>query len=289
MSALQNPHSVLYTRRIKYGSLGKTYYGVTCFTLTSYAQGSKLGMFDNEIIWMTNGIAEEISPYEIQPGDALQLIYDRETFGNPYEGGEFYQHCILIHNIQKDRQGRITTVTLAEAAPPYCRLHTHTFSNFISNYINGTYKYKVYRKTKRTDFGYYIQSEFVKGYPDENLPTVTYPDIMPEYGDRACIEAGTDVVVNVINTGIYNAINIYKNNVLIETKTTIADFTINNIEYGTYKFEITDGTNSSESTLIVADINGTYDSETKRITFSSANATPVFAASYITGTSLKGV
>ncbi len=291
MSALQNPRSVLYTRRIKYGDLGKSYYGITCFTFTSYASGSKLGMFDNEITRMTDGTDVEISPYQIEIGDMLELIYDRETLPDPYDTTKQQpaQHTFLVYDIKKDSQGRITNVTLAQASPPFATKNSMPFSVFLSSYVYGGLKYKVYKMDKRLDYGSYEKNNQVKGYSDEVLIPDTYPDIMPEYGDRACVEAGTDVVINIINSRTYNAINVYKDNVLIDTKTTIEDFTMSDIDYGTYRFEITDGTNSSESTLIVADVQGTYNEQTKQITFSSENATPVFAASYITGSPLKGV
>ena len=291
MSALQNPRSVLYTRRIKYGTLGKTYYGITCFTFTSYSAGSQLGTFDNEISRMFDGSNVEISPYEIQPGDALQQIYDRETLPDPSSSEtQPHQHCILIYDVFKDAFGRIRTVQLAEATPPLTVIHDPiNFSNFISSYITGGYKYKVYRKNGRLDYGAYKAINDVKGYEDEEPAEVVYPDIMPEYGDKACIETGTTVAINVINAKSYTQIQIIKNGTVIETKDSISDFNMPSMSAGTYKFRLTDGTNTSESSLIVADVNGSYDANTKKVTFSSSNATPVFAASYITSSDLKGV
>ena len=163
-----------------------------------------------------------------------------------------------------------------------------SFNNMVNTYIKQQ-GYKVYRSDNRRDFGFYEPVNVVKGYDDEILTEITYPDIMPEYGDRACIEEGTDVVINVIDTGSYTAINVYKDNVLIDTKSTIEDFTMSDIAAGAYKFELTDGTNTSESTLIVADVNGTYDAETHKVTFESSNATPVFVAAYAISGTNKGV
>ena len=107
---------------------------------------------------------------------------------------------------------------------------------------------------------------------------------MSEYGDKACIEAGIDVVINVINSKTYNAINIYRNisgeDVLIDTKTDIEDFTISDIQYGKYTFELTDGTNTSQSTLIAVGMTCSYDKETKRVDFSSENAEAVSVQDY---------
>lgn len=286
MSALQNPRSVLYTRIMNIGTpqLCTTYYGLTCFTFTSYSCGRGLGKWDNAIASKYNGEDIEISPYDIQPGDTLECMIDRETIPEPASSRPG-MHTMLIYDVIRDNYGRITRVVLAEGNIPTARINAPiTFSEFLNDYVynSPSYNYRVYRKAQN-DFGAYESVDVVKGYPDEELPTIVYPDIMPEYGDKACVEAGEDVVINVINARSYNAIKIYKNDTLIDTKTTIADFTMIAMTYGTYKFVITDGTNSSESTLIVADVNATYDSTTKVLTFSSANATPMFAASYRVG------
>ena len=295
LSAINNPRSVLYTRRIEYGSLGKSYYGSTCFTYTSYATGSRLGYFDNELTHVYDleygGEYEEISPYDVEPGDCFILMTDRE---DNTRGGN---HTLYIHDIYKDKEGRIKVLTVGQLKPPTAVIGAEPFAvNAAGLFQNHSQHYRAYkvgrrrdRKTGNIDYGTYDQYSFVQGYEDE-IPTIpTYPDIMPEYGDKACIEAGEDVVINVIDATGYNTINVYKDDQLIDTRSQITDFTISDIAYGTYRFEMTGTDKTTESFLIVADVHATYNPDSKVITFSSANATPCFVTSYYVSGGSKGV
>lgn len=274
MSAVNNPRSVLYKRIITTGTLGATYYGVVCDSYVSYACGVK-GAYKN--INNLHPLCEKISPYAVEPGCILM-------YGDDYEI-QSSAHALVINDVYKDEFGRIDTLDTTEAAPSF--VHHNGFMEF-ETFINSTCKtYDVY-KFKEADGVGYEASPFVKGYPTEKLEDVVFPDIMPEYGDKACVEAGTNVVINVVNPKAYNLIQVYKDNELIDQRNSMADFTISNIAYGTYRFVITDGTNTSESYLIAADVHGSYDPNTHVVTFSSANATPINVESYCTEDSRPG-
>ena len=277
MSAVQNPRSVLYKRIITTGHLGATYYGVVCGSYPAYALGFK-DRFVNPFI--ISQYCTEISQYEIQPGDLIIDTGDRETDSSN-------KHMLIITAVYYDNYGRINKVGISEARPPLVRSLTWNYSTLLTSYGPST-QYKFYRYNDIDKCGY-SSTPLVKGYQDEVETEISYPDIMSEFGDMACIEAGLNVTINIINARNYSTIKIYKDNVLIDTKTNVSDFVISNIEYGLYRFDIVEENgnsnqvvNSSSSYLMVADVNGTYDPNTGRVTFSSVNATPIAMQSYAT-------
>jgi hypothetical protein len=71
MTALQNPRSVLYTRKIKAGTLGATYYGTVCSDFPAYSFGMKGRHIGTGVL---QSFCTEISQYEIQKGDLLYAI-----------------------------------------------------------------------------------------------------------------------------------------------------------------------------------------------------------------------
>lgn len=278
MTALANPSSVLYTRKIATGYVGASYYGQHCASFVAYANGDKGCAIDS--LGMADVYSKEISKYELQPGDMLISAQDRT------QDYSFLQHCLLVYGINRDKYGRIDTLQIVEGNFPYARYDTWT--NFSDVETKITHGYKCYRG-KTVDATPYELCDFVKGYPDETLPQFVYPDIMPEYGDKACVEAGTDVVINVINRKTYTQIKVYRGNTEIETHSEIKDFTITVGEPGKYRFVLTDGNNTSESSLIAVAVSGTYESSTGIVTFScSNNATPVAMQSYADESSKAG-
>lgn len=279
LTAIKNPRSVLYTRRIAFRPTGSTYYAGTCFNITGYAFGSHMGYFDNTYSHIDiDKDYEFVSPYDMQDGDLL------------WSGS----HVAMVVRVFRDDHGRILNYMAVQSHPPFPGSNTHKFVVDDNGYLSYQNYHDVEvcrpnkrrdRRTGRIDYGTYEIVPWVKGYDDEILEELIYPDIMPEYGDKACVEAGTDVIVNIIDGTGYSYIEIYKDDVLVETKNTIEDFTMSNISYGKYRFKMIGGSKTSESSLIAADVQGSYNNNTKIVTFSSANATPVYAAAYADSTS----
>jgi hypothetical protein len=267
MTAVKNPRSVLYTR-ISTASNSRTYYGTVCSELAHYALNLSLPYKNTSEIEEHPKIHKRKNPYGIQVGDVLMK-------GSTDEGG----HTMLITGLKKDNYGRILGVVISESVPPNIRRNeVITFDTFVRGYIGNGYGAYAYDDIDYVD---YTRLNFTQGYADEKVEDLVYPDIMPEYGDQACVEAGTDVVINVINPKTYTRIEIYKNNKILDIKDTISDFTMSDMAYGTYRFVITDGENSSESKMIVADAQGSYNESTHLVTFSSANAEPIGVAGYM--------
>ena len=284
MSALQNPNSVLYKRVIAVGTLGATYYGCVCDQYASYM----MGFVNLPYIKSREMIKQctEIGVSAIQPGDLLICTVDFD------ESDIRKGHTVVITGVYKDAYGRIKEVEISEVVNTFPKVTRRKWNDFVA-YVNGgasgqgIVPYIVCRYNKVNDI-LYTPCEFVKGYPDDGIENVVFPDIMPEYGDKATVEAGTDVAINVINAKSYTSIKVYKNDALIDTKA-VANFTMSNIAHGTYRFDITDGTNTSSSYLIAGDVHGEYNTETHVVTFSSANCTPYLAESYASSGSQIGM
>ncbi|MBP5163290.1 MAG: hypothetical protein ILP16_09995, partial [Spirochaetales bacterium] len=231
MTAIHNPRSVIYTRTSPTPN-SKTYYGTVCSSLVCYGWdlpiyrlgrlliGSETDLIisdhDPNFAVCSNPHTHRVSLQQVQIGDLLQSA----------------SHSIVVVGVKKDQFGRVTKLRLAESVERNCILHDYiTLTQFKQNYS----QYEFWRYDKLGDADY-EKSDYVIGYSDETLPdSITYPDIMCEYGDKAVIEAAQDVLINVLDTSGYSSINVYKNGTVIETKSTLADFTISNIEYGTYK------------------------------------------------------
>lgn len=282
LSAIENPKSVLYTRRITFRKAGTTYYGGTCFTLTSYAFGSRLGYHDNTYAHIeVDKDYTEYSPYDLQDGDLL------------YSGS----HVIMAGRVYRDEYGRIINYVMMQHMAPFPRISTQAFDVLEDGYLRagGThedpqYKMRVFRPNTRIDrrtgmydYGSYEPLPCVKGYADEVITPYTFPDIMPEYGDKACIstvEAENGVNINVLNSEGYTSIKVYKDEELIDTLA-VEDFNTGALSYGTYEFKLVGSNKSSSSYLIVVDFDGTtYDSENARVKVKSRNAEAVYAAAY---------
>lgn len=270
-TALKNPRSVLYTR-ICTAANARTYYGLACSGFANYVFSLPLPLKKTAFLRDYSRIHKRASAYGVQIGDMLIRVD-----GN---GGG---HTALVTKISKDTYGRIKTLDISEATPTNARVNRAvTFTAFLTDWIGEGYDVYYYDDV---DCVGYEPLSFVQGYPDETVEDIVPPDIMPEYGDKACVETGKTVRINVINARAYTAIKIYKKTTgsytLIDTKNTIEDFEMSfgNDDYGTYKFELTDGTNSSVSYLIVADVhNCTYQNGI--ITFSPHYATPVGVTGY---------
>ena len=257
-TATQNPRSVLYTRKST-NSNSKTYYGTVCSALFDYLYGLSFAYNTDYMVASDEYVEKDI--YNIEVGDVI--VND--------------VHAIAITEVVQDEYDRVKTIGVVQAAPPrayYTEYTPEDFKTFMDN--NG---YKLYEFVGLSDYGY-EPCQYVKGYLDETVE-MSVPDIMCEYGDKAVINAGIDVLVNVINSSGYSSINVYKNNTLVDTKGSVSDFTITNISYGTWKLELVGGNTTSVSEFIAVDTSAcALNTETGVLTFGSANATPISVGVY---------
>ena len=216
MTALHNPRSVLYTEESK-GYTGYAYYGTVCTSLVCAAWG--LPCLITTVAFPKSDIIVSKTKSEIQLGDML-------LSGT---------HAKLITGIMRDSNGTITNVQVSESTYDHCVENSYqTYSAFISSHS----AYTVYRYKKIDSADSYVPSPFFS-LADEDTKTFDYPDIMTAFGDRVTRKKGTDVTINVLSADGYSNISIYKNGILLETKSTLADFTIYAPDVGVYEVRLT--------------------------------------------------
>lgn len=263
---LHNPHSVLYTRKST-NSNSKTYVGIVCSSLVAYCLGLDFPYTTRIMRNSPDYVVHDF--WDIDIGDIMIN-----------EG-----HGILICYIEKDEYSRPITIGVVQAAPPRVYYLEYTPED-LKNFIDRN-NYEIYSFVGKADNGY-EPCQYVKGFPDEVLD-LTYPDIMSEYGDKAVIKAGENVLISVLQSAGYSSIEIYKDGTLVETKSIVDDFTIENIDYGTWEIKLVGDGVSSSTQFIAVDISGiSYDSDSKIVTFSSANATPIGINNYGANGGLDG-
>lgn len=265
MTALQNPNSYLYTVDLSDigNQNGNTYYGAVCSTLTGYA----LGIIPN---YSTHQWASIPDMEVIENQSAYGLKLCDTIVGNG--------HVVMVTDITRNKRGKIGHITITEAVNPVCKSTNFTPAELEAAYPPETYKYCRYKKLYATK---HTQSPYV-AVEDETPQTVTYnTTIIPRKGDKANWLCGTDVEIDVLQTGNYTKVEIYKNDVLLETRNIASVITLSGLGYGSYKARLTDGTNTSDWCywlMVDATASATpIGSDGKvNVTFSASNATPVW-------------
>lgn len=254
MSAIANPRSVVYTRRLTTKN-AETYYGIVCSAFVNYC----FGLSDVNLTTADYRNWEKIheKPYtSLKIGDVM------------INGG----HIILITDLIRDSYGRITNVSYTEAGSPVIRVVEGVYwHKFVEDRMSEGYKAYSYEDIENT---VYAPSPFVKGYPDDVVDEVVFPDIMSEYGDKCCLLAGESTTINVINEKDYTTITVSLNGEIVDTRTDIADFEITNLQGGEYEITLSNGSVLSTTKFFVVDVTCSYDSENHVVSFASSNAVP---------------
>jgi len=256
LSAIHNPRSVLYTRRITHNN-AKTFYGCVCSAFINYVYGESINLTTDELKDWDELTPESFMALEI--GDMLWI-----------EG-----HVKIVYDVTRDEYGRIISITVAEAGEPVVKWTCYTWDSF----LNASSNYVAYRY-KHIDGVKYTYEPAVMGFLDETPTEVVYPDIMCEYGDKVAILEGEDIAINVIDSTGYSQIQVYINNELARTITSLADFTIENAVPGNYEIRMIGGNKESVTKFIVVQASCNYDPDSHILTFSSANAVPYCVLTY---------
>lgn len=199
----------------------------------------------------------------------------KQNYVNLQSGDILYSksegHLIMIHDVFKDEYGRAKYVVYDESFMPKARQLMQKYNDFVNWRTE-----KGYIVLRNNDIGEtdYPAEPYVKGYPDETPESVPDYDIMCNYGDEAVLLEGTDVTINVLNADGYTSIAVYKDNALIQTISTLADFTLSNLEYGEYRVTMQGDNRESSTTFVIVQATCSWDANTHILTFSSANAIP---------------
>ena len=212
MSAVKNPRSVLYTEHSK-GYTGYAYYGAVCTSLVCAAWGLPC-LFTTKAFPKWNQI-EQVALTDLNVGDMVLSS----------------THARIISGVVRDSNGDITSIRTSEADYPHCV--TNQYMSYSDFYTAHSW-YTGYRYKGIPSVDAYKPTPFMRFF-DEPVSDVEYPDIMTCFGDKVTRKYGTDIVINVLDGTGYSSIKVYKDGALIDTKSTIADFTITSPGIGAYE------------------------------------------------------
>jgi hypothetical protein len=275
LTAVHNRYSLLYTENINgadnisaYGfnylaDQCATYMGVQCTTFVNYICGSK-------VVWLSHQYkyAEKMGYIENLGRPNHNKI---RLFDIIYLSG----HDMIVSDIQYNEDFSISSITVSQATTTGYKIvsSVYTASAFDNAFYNGTYK--LYR----------ISQSYNPSLSVEKLDNISYnDDICTFLGDYACFRQGDRIVINY-TAGSYTAVEIYKENTLINTLSIDAsqhsiDITSLNLTYGLYKARLTDGTNNSNYTrfeVVDCNVSLTLSEQTKcLVEFSSHNGLPIY-------------
>lgn len=224
MSAVANPNSVLYSNKSK-GYTGYAYYGTVCTSLICAAWG--LPCLITTAAFPKWDDIVEVDFTDLEIGDML--------LGNG--------HAMIISGLTRDSNGDIATIRTSESKYNHCVTNSYqTYSDFASSHsIYTGYRYKHIDTVNS-----YTPEPFIKCY-DEPESAIVFPDIMTCFGDKVTRKYGTDIVINVLDDDGYSTIKVFKDGDLIDTKSTVTDFTITSPAVGAYEVRM-EGEGKTSST-----------------------------------------
>lgn len=225
MTAVHNPRSVLYTTKSK-GYTGYAYYGTVCTSLVCAAWG--LPCLITTAAFPKWNKVKRVDFADLELGDMI------------LSSG----HAMMISGVVRDSNGDIASIRTSESRYNDCATNEYqTFSDFVSTHsgFNG------YRFSGIDSVDSYKPNPYLRLY-DEPETEAVYPDIMTCFGDKVTRKKGTDVVINVLDSVGYSEIRVYKDEVLIDTKSTLDDFTLTAPDVGAYEVKMI-GSNKESSTF----------------------------------------
>lgn len=252
MTAIYNPKSKIYTEVLT-TSNSKTFYGTVCSAFVAYCLGIPYNITTTQIPrWA--GMAPK-NKQGVKLGDVL--VVSTETKAG---------HAMIVTDIVRDSYGRIISVEVSEAVQPLVRSIKRTYAKYLSLFDEG---YNLYEYSP-IDGVEYVASEYVP-LLDETASEIIYPDIITNFGDKACVLMGTEVTVNIIDGTNYTAVEVYKDGVFV-SENELMDVTLT-LEAGEYEFRLVSSEGYSSTFIKAVDYNVSKNGN--RISFSSNNAEPL--------------
>lgn len=257
LSAVRNQNSVIYTRKFN-DILSRCYYGLDC---SAYVCGCM-------------GVRETVTTRNMWNWDKLTEITDRsdiQLMDFLLKSG----HVAIVTGIHRDKYGRIVMVDVYESRSPRFK-HNHLFWTDFINFLNGT-NYHIFRYADTDDSMFNSPLEYI--FPDD-LATIEkfnhFSDITTEYGSEVLLKAGTNVAIQIVGSGSYSGIQIYKDGSLQESRSA-AGFTMSNISNGKYEIRLT---GSAEIPLKFNVASGTLTTDGNDAVFTTDGCSPFCLTSY---------
>ena len=281
MTAINNPYSLIYTENCA-ASYSKSAYGVQYKGDAN--SGAYMGFVCNNFVFYTLGekipySSVEIATWCVEKG-LTEKIYDQSSHGlKLMDILQISGHCQVVTRLWANSRNVVTKVQVSEAVGSGSRNVIFTAKQF-DVWLKSS-GYAIYRYRDLYKNIYYEKSPFI-AVEDEVVETYEYNnDICTFAGDYASFGEGSLLHINYTK-GNYNIMEIYKNDILIESialssdeNTHDVDLTNKGYTYGKYKARLTNGTEHSDYTYFEI-LNVELSKSGNLFTFSSANAKPIY-------------
>lgn len=263
MTAIHNPRSRIYTDRVDespyHGTNCRSYYGVVCSSLVSYALG--LSPIHSSYDFVASEEMEELDYSNIDSFHIADLLW---------KSG----HIALITDVVRDKNDNVVSLEISEAIQSGCRRYSVAKSAFKRS-VAPEFEKALRYKHLDINFNYSPAPEFVTVFDENPVPFEFNEDICVDKGDKSCYFVGEDVVLNLsLPKG---TVEIYKDNALLsEVEVDSLDLRLTDLDYGSYQARIVEGELSSDFTSwIVVDKTIVPLSAEMKLYFKSENATPL--------------
>ena len=278
MTAINNPYSLIYTENCA-ASYSKSAYGVQYKGDAN--SGAYMGFVCNNFVFYTLGekipySSVEIATWCVEKG-LTEKIYDQSSHGlKLMDILQISGHCQVVTRLWANSRNVVTKVQVSEAVGSGSRNVIFTAKQF-DVWLKSS-GYAIYRYRDLYKNIYYEKSPFI-AVEDEVVETYEYNnDICTFAGDYASFGEGSLLHINYTK-GNYNIMEIYKNDILIESIALSSDenvdLTNKGYTYGKYKARLTNGTEHSDYTYFEI-LNVELSKSGNLFTFSSANAKPIY-------------
>lgn len=201
MTALANPRSKLYTQPIfEKHRLSAAFYGTVCSEFASYVLG-----FPFQIDCGQLSVMEEMEHIDPNPLENLQLC---DLLNEPKT------HTAVITGIDRDKNGKVVSITVTESTPPQIRTKVFLPQEFVSYWLENEYEILRYKKLDKVT---YTPTPWVylEGDPELKRP-VPNSVILPNCGDKANYRLGETVTLCVFDPK-YTAIKLERNDSTVMT------------------------------------------------------------------------
>lgn len=235
MTALKNPNSYIYTRRMSIpGYSGHTYMGAVCSSFVAWCYGI------DDTLPTTISFAD-------YPG-FVELPAEQQNWQNIRLGDMLNKpgvHIRIVTDIFRNRFGEVAYVELSESTNETgAKAQSNVYErDVITTMISGGYK--IYRYGNIADVSY-TASPWVHVDPSET-GTPTYNEVLiPRRGDKANWHEGEDIEIDILQPEGYTGYALTEDYSGTTTTGTIEgdSITLSNLPYGAYRLHLTGTENS---------------------------------------------
>lgn len=283
MTALHNKYSLIYTEDVlksrSQSAYGFTYngnncgsyYGTVCSFFVAYVLGLDIPYVTSEYDYLfRSGLFDKPEDQSIKSLQVMDVIWEPS-------------HANIIIDITRDDNDSITQVVWAESVKPLVKSTKMTPAQFTTR-LNSK-KGIIYRCKNINNFTNYSPSEFVAVGNETPISYSYNDDICTFAGDYACFNENDKIVLNY-EKQTFTKIELIKDDLLYsnidlsnDPNQHSIDLQDQHLTYGKYKARLIGDNKASDFTYFeVLQTNVSYESlgDTKKVTFSSANAKPLY-------------